>query len=200
MKSVRIPHRISPPRVLNVGSGAQLLERELIQTHRQGDDPRLLKEIRFFTVDIAQINKDKLKAQKHRPAEDKPGGVFHVQADSEALPFRDGDFGMLVSNMAIDMMPRTAFAEASRVLTKGGKFIFTFHHPDMMRDVAAKAQRPSDRIFTAHLLQNKVYFETEDEIRSTLTSYGLEVEEIRIGSNAPGGKGSTWWFVEGFKK
>ncbi|MBI4093970.1 methyltransferase domain-containing protein [Candidatus Kaiserbacteria bacterium] len=185
--------KIMPPRILNIGSGPQLLERVLQQSYRTAHDVKLLKSLFFAAIDIAKIRADKLKARKH-------ANVAHVQADAEALPFAPESFGMVVSNMAIDMMPRTAFSEASQALAKGGAFIFTFHHPDMMRDIAATAPRLSDRAFALHLLQNNLYFATEEEIRSTLAAYSLEAQEIRRDSNAPDNKGSTWWFVRGIKK
>src|SRR3989344_2457202 len=56
---------VDPPRVLNVGSGPQLVERELIQTFVNGEDPRLLERTLFVTMDIAEMQKKRLKGAKY---------------------------------------------------------------------------------------------------------------------------------------
>lgn len=183
--------RVHPLRILNIGSGPQLLERTLLQSYTQSRDAELLKNIFFATSDLAHIDARKLKGQKH-------ANVSHVEADATMLPFASNSFGMVVSNMAIDLMPRSAFSEAAAALAPGGIFTFTLHHPDMMRTIVARSKYADAREFIEHGLENHMYFENADEIRTTLASYGLQVEEVREHQDQPPYT-SKWWYVKGVK-
>ena len=184
--------RVHPPRILNVGSGPQLLERVLLMSYGSGQDPQLLKRTFFATTDLAAIRSQRLKAQKH-------DNVSHVRGDAETLPFAAESFGMLISNMAIDMMPRTAFGEAARSLVNGGLFVFTFHHPDMMRGIAAETTDPKVHEFVTRGLESGMYFETADDIRTTLAENHLLAEEISARRDSSKYSNSKWWFVRGVK-
>jgi SAM-dependent methyltransferase len=66
-----------------------------------------------------------------RLAAGHPDGVPAVLADAAALPFRDEAFDLVVAYMCLhdmDQMPR-AVAEASRVLTPGGRLCASIPHP-----------------------------------------------------------------------
>ena len=55
-----------------------------------------------------------------------PNAVF-IEADAQDLPFRDGEFDLVVSNVGVCHVPdqRRALAEAKRVLRRGGRFGMT---------------------------------------------------------------------------
>lgn len=127
------------PHVLNIGSGPQMLEHQLLSGFavpaKKIDEATGLKpdaflaQFSFTTVDIADIREEDLMAN-HLP------NVEHRQGDALALQFEDGTFGAVVSNLCIDFIPRTDFdlpyREARRVLAPGGSAMFNFHHPGMI--------------------------------------------------------------------
>jgi SAM-dependent methyltransferase len=55
-----------------------------------------------------------------------PGATF-IEADAQKLPFEDGEFDFVVSNLGVCHVPDQprALAEVRRVLRKGGKFAMT---------------------------------------------------------------------------
>ena len=55
-----------------------------------------------------------------------PNAVF-IEADAQDLPFQDGEFDLVVSNVGVCHVPdqRRALAEAKRVLRRGGRFGMT---------------------------------------------------------------------------
>ncbi len=101
--------RVDPARILSIGSGPQVTERTLLKTFTDRGDRASLKRIFFVTTDIAHIDRRNLAAKMHT-------NVGHMQSDAEMLPFKDGTFGMVASNMAIDLMPRAALRQAAAAL------------------------------------------------------------------------------------
>lgn len=69
-------------------------------------------------------------------ASGKPGmaRIIWQQADPQALPFKDGTFGIVACHLGVATMPDRirAFREARRVMKQGGRFVFsvlgTIHH------------------------------------------------------------------------
>jgi len=61
-----------------------------------------------------------------------------VPADPHRLPFADGSFDLLVSNMLLPWChdPAEVFAEAARVLAENGAFMFTSAGPDTLQEYA----------------------------------------------------------------
>jgi len=61
-----------------------------------------------------------------------------VPADPHRLPFADGSFDLLVSNMLLPWChdPAAVFAEAARVLADNGAFMFTAAGPDTLQEYA----------------------------------------------------------------
>ena len=112
---------IFPNRVLDIGSGPQALEKQLLSRSQGGDSIRRGTS-QFISVDLAKIMPVKLLSGKTK-------NVNHVQGNAINLPFKDKTFGLVVSNLAIDFCPQEeAFREAHRVLSDGGKGIFYLHH------------------------------------------------------------------------
>ena len=60
-----------------------------------------------------------------------------VCADMAALPFADGSFGMIWSNLALHWLDDPAYAirEARRVLVSGGLFMFSTLGPDTLKEL-----------------------------------------------------------------
>ncbi|MGI4855786.1 MAG: methyltransferase domain-containing protein [Janthinobacterium lividum] len=68
----------------------------------------------------------------HRPA-------WRVQSDFSAMPFADGAFDMLWSNLALQWHPRpdAVFPEWQRVLATGGLLMFSTLGPDTLKELRA---------------------------------------------------------------
>lgn len=171
---------IFPARVLNIGSGPQVLEKQLL-----GFDSRIKKGFQFISIDIAKINPNKLLARKLDNA-------HHVRGDAVSLPFPDKSFGLVVSNHAIDFCPQDeAFKEAFRVLNDGGKGIFYLHHPSMLEKTEGKDE--TVLVYWKYLRNENILFSTEDEIKAFLEGKGFVPLEISVKNDEIGG--DKWWEV-----
>ena len=62
----------------------------------------------------------------------------HVQADATQLPFGDGSFDVVFSNLLLPWVdaPERVFGEVARVLCDGGVFAFSTLGPDSLRQLA----------------------------------------------------------------
>ncbi len=171
---------ITEPQILDIGSGPQSLEKQLLSGRPQSDI-NFFKKFMFVTLDVVEIYKKKLLAKR----------ASHVRADALKLPFKSESFGLVVSNHAIDFLPRAAFLEAHRVLAPGGKAIFYFHHPDMIPDDLSSVRNRMIRQFWQYLKNENVLFKSEEEITQTLQGAGFTLEEIIINSDSQ----DKWWEV-----
>ena len=189
IRELILKDEIYPNKILNIGSGPQVLEQQLLSKSQGNQNNRLNRKTKFLTFDIASIIYPDLLAVKKK-------NVHHSQGSSIHLPFKDKSFGLVVSNHAIDMCPRQeSFSEAYRVLSTGGKGIFYLHHPSMMRN--------SDNdlgIVVGHwryLRENKIFFETENEIKIFLNRIGFYVSGISLKEERDivGDPQDKWWEV-----
>lgn len=126
---------IDRPVILNIGSGAQDVERKVhAMAHDRGknwSNPGLVKlfeSSRFITLDLANMGNAKLMR--------KPN-VWHIQADSRQLPLADNSIDLAVSNHSIDMLrvcpPEflAALNGVARVLKPAGAVYFNYHHSSL---------------------------------------------------------------------
>lgn len=69
-----------------------------------------------------------------------------VCADMAALPFADGSFGMIWSNLVLHWLddPAQAIGEARRVLVSGGLFMFSTLGPDTLKELRSAFARADD--------------------------------------------------------
>ena len=105
-------------RVLDIGSGRQLMEAEYL-TYMGGLQTTL--PVDFHTIDIFQLDSFVLCAEEHPQ-------IQHYCSDACALTFSDACFNLIISNMAIDLLPPEALSEAYRVLIPGGRAFFNLHY------------------------------------------------------------------------
>ena len=171
-------------RVLSIGAGRQMLERQLLK--HAGNKKGLMEGLRVVTMDIARIAARNLFAKKY--------GVEHTRADAVALPYPDNQFGLVVSNHAIDFAPQEAYGEVRRVLAPGGKAIFYFHHPSMLEAIDWVKNRGVNKLWQ-YLKDSRVLLENEEQIRDRLAKYGLEVEEVKLNTDGM----DQWWEVAAHK-
>lgn len=70
-----------------------------------------------------------------RKTRDEP----RIAIDPERLPFADGSFDLVISNLLLPWCaaPHVVFAEVARVLSRGGAFLFTSVGPDTLREYRA---------------------------------------------------------------
>lgn len=117
--------RLRPARILDLGAGTGEFSQALMQRYRHS---------RVIALDLA-VNM--LRRARQR------GGWFRhpgcVCGDAERLPFADGSFQFIFSNLmlqwCLDLGP--VFTELRRVLAPGGLLMFTTFGPDTLKELRA---------------------------------------------------------------
>lgn len=99
-------------RILDVGAGAQILEAEGVNQYTR---------TKMTTIDIADLGRQQLLTDD----------VPHAQANGCKLPFANGAFPVVASNLAVDFMPKDAYQELLRVTRQDGKVLLNLHHPSL---------------------------------------------------------------------
>ncbi len=151
--------RNSWSRVLDTGCGTGRLVRKLSMKHRS---------LSFYGLDIAMP----MLAEAIRKPGLRPSAQGFVNGACEALPFRRGTFGLVVSNLAYQWVSGLgqAFEEAARVLCPGGVFAFSTLGPDTLKELRASLTEadPGKKKF------GFAPFASLDEITLALKTAGLE--------------------------
>jgi malonyl-CoA O-methyltransferase len=117
--------RLRPSRILDLGAGTGEFSQALMRRYRKAD---------VVALDLAL---NMLRRTRRR------GGWFRrpgcVCGDAERLPFADGSFQFIFSNLMLqwcqDLEP--VFTELRRVLTPGGLLMFTTFGPDTLVELRA---------------------------------------------------------------
>ena len=172
--------------VVDIGSGAQALEKTMLSTYNQRQFRDLFGRYNFLTLDLANIKRARLLAQKRYP-----DLVMHVVADGSILPVVDKAAGLVFSNMAIDFMPEEAFSEAYRILVPEGTAFFNFHHPDMISEASIATKKEGVRKYWKYLESNQVLFSNQAQIIERLEKIGYK--NIQVSLNTDGV--DKWWEV-----
>jgi ubiquinone/menaquinone biosynthesis C-methylase UbiE len=184
--------------VLDLGAGRQIFEKEYEEKYGK-------PACNIITVDSANIPKTRLLTK----------GYPHIQASGRSLPFANEVFDATISNMAFDFMLPEGLAELYRV-SKQGAFVFlTLHHQSLLnydidnklrkltRNINHKAQGQghiNERtklqlgvyLYHVYLRDNKMLFETKDQIREFFNAGGFDTKRIDVKSD-PADK---WWEVD----
>lgn len=125
-----------PARILDVGCGTGYCTRLLARRYRRA---------RITGVDIAW----RMTAHARRAA-GWFGQKHFVCGDSERLPFANGAFDMVTSNLMLQWCdPLTVFGEFVRVLEPGGLLMFTTFGPDTLLELK-QAWRSADNAGHVH--------------------------------------------------
>jgi len=171
-------------RVLDIGSGRQSLERQIISAHKNKHG---VNSLQLFTIDIADIPHHKLLEQRN-------DNVHHSRGSALRLPFADNSFKLIVSNHAVDFLPRNAFGEIYRVLTSQGACLFNFHHPALLKGIDSVTNKDVHSFWT-YLKETNGLFASEAEISNTLLQYGFTNTQVSLDND----HNDTWWKVTAYK-
>ena len=181
-----------PLYLLDIGSGPQSLEKDILKTN-----PKIDGRAKIISVDYADINNllAERNTKKNRISEESLNikfSVEHVRASGINLPFKDASFDLIFSNHALDFIAfidKAAYIETYRVLSKGGQGIFYFHHPDMIPEDLSSIKNLYVKSIWSKLKSTKFLFDSEDAIKQELIKYGFKVEECYLNND----KENKWW-------
>ncbi len=121
--------RLVPASVLDIGSGTGYVARALMRRY-----PRA--QLHAADLAHAMVRQARAHTRWRRWLARTPGAF--VCADLERLPFADGAFDMIVSNLTLQWCnPATVFAECRRALRPGGLFMFSTFGPDTLNELRA---------------------------------------------------------------
>lgn len=136
------------------------------------------------------------KLKKYLITTNKFSNVHHLKQPTESLPFSDNNFGLVVSNFAIDFMRHEAYQEAARVLAPNGTALFHFH--DLSPAYTELPPCWDMRFFThASRQRYKRPYSSKTEIKEELSSVGLTVCDpiIKDSWNIDRRKNIEYWIV-----
>jgi SAM-dependent methyltransferase len=110
--------------------------------------------------------------------------TFLVADMTQRLPFPDGSFDAVMSNVAMHMFPddvtRTVFAQVGRLIRTGGLFVF---HVNSLQDRPLRARRlPSRELESDYVAEESgqtMHFFSEDYLRELLAEW-QEVELVPV--------------------
>lgn len=102
-----------------------------------GNTGRALRQ-RFRRAHIVSLDLSRPMLLRARRRKSWFARSSRVQADARRLPFADGTFDLVVANQLLPWVPDPdqVFAEAARVLRKGGVFAFATLGPDSLQELA----------------------------------------------------------------
>jgi malonyl-CoA O-methyltransferase len=135
---------LMPTRVLDLGAGTGQVGRALVRRYPDATVTALDLSLPMLRGAGRRSWREALRGALGR------GVLWRVCADFERLPIRSGAIDMVVSNLALHWGSASgAFAEAHRVLRRGGLLMFTTLGPDTLKELAqaTAAGRPSVHAF-----------------------------------------------------
>lgn len=155
-------------RILDLGSGKQILESEL---QEQPSFKDIQGKVDIITVDLADINSEQLFTPEH----------MHIQASGDALPFIDEFFDFVVSSSALDFMPKAVFPEIYRILRTQGQILTTFHHESLITAAKGKMRPAMKRLHTVEQkLRHGKNSSKKEKWETKLKAAHIEIKDIRF--------------------
>lgn len=179
-----LARRVSEPlprTVLETAAGSGVVTRSLAR--------RLASEARYVVTDLNQPMLDHAKAQQGEDSR-----IEWQQADALNLPFEDGVFDVVLCQFGSMFFPDkvAGFAEAKRVLRKGGRFVFNvwdrIEHNEFADVVTGAAAEIFPNDPPRFLARTPHGYHDVDVIRADMQTAGfgeVSVETIAEISSAP---------------
>lgn len=178
--------------VLDLGAGRQILERQYLNSYcKSRHQP--IPQAQIITLDIAELKKKQLLARNNK-------NIDHVRADGANLPFKDASFSLVISSMALDLMPPEAIGEVYRVLKPGCHALITLHHPALLpenldqlleRSGLEVNERTVLRVWN-YLRKNGILSHEPGSITTRFADYGFNLENIVEASDSA----DKWWELD----
>jgi ubiquinone/menaquinone biosynthesis C-methylase UbiE len=160
--------------VLDLGTGTAQIPVELCRRH--ADCRVVATDMAVNMLDLARYNIEIAGLM---------GRIRLEQSDAKRLPYRDGDFSLVMSNSIVHHLPQPAVAlkEAVRVVAPGGRLFFR----DLMRpESREQLERLVDTYAAgANEHQRKMFADslaaalTLDEIRALIASLGFDPNTVQ---------------------
>ena len=123
------PIRLQPTRILDLGSGTGMFLPQLQERYPAA---------RLVALDIARPMLERAARRTPWWRRVLGRGPRMVCGDAERLPLAGGAFELVFSNLALQWCdPGLVFAEAARVLSSGGLFMFSTFGPDTLKELRA---------------------------------------------------------------
>lgn len=154
----------APERILDIGCGTGNVTRELARLYPKAD---------IFAADLSHA----MVETTRNNAGDCKG---FVAADFEGIPFQEGTFNTIISSLAYQWTKdlTKAMAEAYRVLTPGGSFIFSTLGPETFKELRAvrtELHKTSGRDGLAPSMN----FSSSEVLSKAIKTVGFEIKLMR---------------------
>ena len=203
----QVAKRNRPVALLDVGSGARAVGKEMIlglDTCDPTDETvrDMLTESLVVSFDIADIAPEKLTIG--RASLDAAFGTNHLRAQSQAMPFKDQSFDVVMSNLSIDMLRRQegefekALAELARVTKVDGAVRLHYHPGTLFLDLSDeyRSDQPTPMKDYFHGVADENPFYTKQEaIVEDMSRAGLTVLDVAYEQTTS----DSWWRVEAMR-
>lgn len=178
-----------PKRILDVGAGTGILTEKMLARYPDAD---------VVAVDLSEAMLRWAHGKLQRPRWPLPGGLCErlgwthcpaqlVAADAARLPFSDGAFDLVVSNLMLQWCDDldTVLRELRRVLRPEGLLMFTSFGPDTLKELRTAWAQVDDR---AHV---NTFIDMHDVgdalIRAGFAQPVMDVEHFTLTYDAPMG-------------
>jgi SAM-dependent methyltransferase len=159
-------------RILNIGAATRLPLEVLLQqaTSRLHKDVReMMAGLALVSVDTTMRNSRRNVHQLRTNLAQRQGQTFSFEAvatDMQSLAFADKSFDVVVSNLALDILPEPSrsqsFEEAKRVLRPSGILYAHLHSADMVKPVGHNSGFWMDH-----------YMDTSETVQAYVESFGF---------------------------
>lgn len=162
--------KMTPTTILDLGSGTGHCTEALSERY-----PRA----RIVALDLAEAMLRRARSRFSRWQRFRRRHAF-VSADAQMLPFADGSFDMLFSNLTLQWCGdlEQTFSEFRRVLKPGGVLFFTSLGPDTLRELRASWAAVDQRVHVNTFLD--LHDVGDAMVRARLAEPVLDMEHITL--------------------
>lgn len=185
--------KLSPQRVLETAAGTGVVTRAL--------DARLPASVRIVATDL---NRPMLDHARSRQGAN--GRISWQQADALALPFDDRSFDAVICQFGVMFFPDkiAGYRQARRMLTPGGRFIFSVWDKISENDFAEVVTDALAKVFPSDpprfLARTPHGYHNLEQIRAELSEAGftdIAIDAVDARSKAPSPRHPAIGYCEG---